>query len=232
MAGEITIEPFLITDIRDAIQVSDLAFAALNRLLYTSNLSQKSIETMAAQRESSFDSEPHVKTFKAVDSATGKLVGLARWAAYAEGQAVEKSIEEIVEARLASDIPERRDEVARDMYTAIQVGKRELLGVGPLDSNEKGIMLQKRVDLDALFVHPDYQGKGIAKRLLAWGIEEAERLGADVYLEATEAGRPVYEKTGFQTIKEVRLVCEGVGESWVAFMILPAKSVPSVKENL
>ncbi|KAL4987972.1 acyl-CoA N-acyltransferase [Aspergillus falconensis] len=232
MASEITIEPCLITDIKDVIHVSELAFVALNRLLYTSKLGQKSIDAMVAQREASFNSEPHAKSFKAVDPATGKLVGFARWAVYTEDQAVDKSVEELVQARLAPDIPERRNEVAKEVYTGIQVGKRELLGVGALDSNEKGIKLRKRVELEAIFVHPDYQGKGIAKRFLAWGIEEADRLGVDVYLEATEAGRPVYERTGFQALKEVKLVCEGVGESSVTFMILPAKQVPRVDREI
>ncbi|KAL6237493.1 hypothetical protein BDW75DRAFT_78628 [Aspergillus navahoensis] len=227
MASEIQIEPFLITDIREAVHVAEVSFVALNRLLYTSSLSPKSIDTMVAQREASF-SEPYAKAFKAVDPATGKLVGLARWAVFAEDQEVDKSIEEIVEARLGPDIPERRDEVAKEIYTSIQLGKRELLGVGALDSNEKGIKLRKRVELEGICVHPDYQGKGIAKRLLAWGIAEAERLGVDVYLEATEAGRPVYERMGFQTLKEVNLVCEGIGESRITFMILPTKAVAAV----
>ncbi|KAL4999480.1 acyl-CoA N-acyltransferase [Aspergillus recurvatus] len=232
MAGEIAIEPFLITDVREAVHVSVIAFAALNRFLYTSSPGQKFIDAMVAQREASFNSNPHAKSFKAVDSATGKLVGLTRWAVYAEDQAVDKSIEEVVEARLGSDIPGRRDEVAKEIYTEIEVGKRELLGVGPLVSNEKGIMLRKRVELEGIFVHPDYQGKGIAKRLLAWGIAEAERLGVDVYLEATEEGRPVYARMAFQVLKEVKIVCEGVGESPVTFMILPAKAVPRVNGEI
>ncbi|KAL4739960.1 acyl-CoA N-acyltransferase [Aspergillus similis] len=229
MSNEITLEPFLITDIREALNVSELAFAALNRFLYTSALSEKSMDIMAALREGQFK-EPHVKSFKAVHSATGKLVGLTRWAVYAEDQPVEKSVEEAVEARLSTDIPERRDDVARAIYTAVELGKREFLGVGTIENNENGIMLRKRVELEALLVHPDYQRKGIAKRLLAWGIEEAERLGIDTWLEATEQGRPVYEKSGFQPLREVKVVCEGVGESPVTFMILPAKSVHKVKE--
>lgn len=212
MSHEIIFQPFLITDIREALDVSELAFAALNRFLYTSPLSEKSLDVMAALREGQFK-EPHVKEFKAVHAATGKLVGLTRWAVYAEDQVVEKSVEEVVEARLAADIPERRDDVARAIYTAIELGKREFLGVGTLENNEKGIILRKRVELEAILVHPDYQRKGIAKRLLAWGIEEAERLGVDLWLQATEEGRPVYERAGFQPLREVKVVCEGVGES-------------------
>ncbi|KAL4773532.1 acyl-CoA N-acyltransferase [Aspergillus nidulans var. acristatus] len=231
MSHEITLEPFLITDIREALDVSEVAFAALNRFLYTSALSEKSMDVMVALREGQFK-EPHVKAFKAVHTATGKLVGLTRWAVYAEDQVVEKSVEEVVEARLAADIPERRDDVARAIYTSIELGKREFLGIGTIDNNEKGIILRKRVELEAILVHPEYQRKGIAKRLLAWGIEEAKRLGVDLWLEATEEGRPVYERAGFQHLREVKVVCEGVGESPVTFMILPPKSVQKVREDI
>ena len=36
--------------------------------------------------------------------------------------------------------------------------------------------------------------------LLKWGIEESERRGIPAYLEASEKGRPLYEKFGFKCV--------------------------------
>ncbi|KAL4899930.1 hypothetical protein BDW74DRAFT_162710 [Aspergillus multicolor] len=230
--SSIEIQPFLKTDIREAVLLGEVAFAENNRLAYTGPLSAASIDALVAQRSAGADTEPHVTSFKAVDVSTGKMVGLARWAIWETDQVVEKSIEEVVNDRLSAVVSERRDEMARAVWTLVQEGKREILEVGKIEGNEGGIKLRRRIELEALFVHPDYQGRGIGKRFLAWGVEQAERLGLDLYLEATEAGRPLYEKTGFQGLKKVDYGLDGVGETSLTFMILPAKAISEVKEQL
>ncbi|CEJ80261.1 hypothetical protein VHEMI00457 [[Torrubiella] hemipterigena] len=51
--------------------------------------------------------------------------------------------------------------------------------------------------LSLLATHPDHQGRGAGHMILKWGEEEAARLGLTSYLEATAAGRPLYEKHGY-----------------------------------
>ncbi|KAJ5766135.1 Acyl-CoA N-acyltransferase [Penicillium nucicola] len=55
--------------------------------------------------------------------------------------------------------------------------------------------------LDMLAVHPSYQGRGLASRLLKWGLERADREGVEVYLSSSPEGRPVYEKYGFRFLE-------------------------------
>ncbi|KAK7756927.1 hypothetical protein SLS62_000943 [Diatrype stigma] len=61
--------------------------------------------------------------------------------------------------------------------------------------------------LDLCAVHPAYQRRGIASRLVRWGLEEARRRGSGSALEAiTEAsvmGRSVYERLGFRPVAEI-----------------------------
>lgn len=45
-------------------------------------------------------------------------------------------------------------------------------------------------------MHPDYRRRGVGAALFDWGIQSAERDGLAVYLEATAAGLPLYEKFG------------------------------------
>jgi len=51
--------------------------------------------------------------------------------------------------------------------------------------------------LGALGVHPDYLGKGIASRLVNWGVELEETAGLPAYLESTPMAVGLYRKLGF-----------------------------------
>lgn len=53
-------------------------------------------------------------------------------------------------------------------------------------------------DLEILGVHPAYQGRGLASKLLKWGLQRADEEGVEVYLSSSPEGRPMYEKNGFQ----------------------------------
>jgi GNAT superfamily N-acetyltransferase len=52
-------------------------------------------------------------------------------------------------------------------------------------------------------VLPSHQGKGLGTRLLEWGLEKATEEGMGVYLTATEKGRELYLKHGFEVIEYV-----------------------------
>lgn len=53
--------------------------------------------------------------------------------------------------------------------------------------------------LDLCVVHPTYQGRGIAKKLVQWGLEEAKARGdIECVTEGSAMGRHVYFKLGFE----------------------------------
>ncbi|WYZ44778.1 hypothetical protein EsH8_VIII_000094 [Colletotrichum jinshuiense] len=53
--------------------------------------------------------------------------------------------------------------------------------------------------LDMCAVDPKFQGKGAAKKLVQWGLDEAQRRGGlELLLEASSMGRHVYSKLGFK----------------------------------
>lgn len=54
--------------------------------------------------------------------------------------------------------------------------------------------------LECLATHQDWMGKGAAGRLMRWGMERADEDGLPVFLEATAAGKRVYEKYGFREL--------------------------------
>ncbi|MCR4579138.1 MAG: GNAT family N-acetyltransferase [Treponema sp.] len=57
----------------------------------------------------------------------------------------------------------------------------------------------KRAHLMNVYTHPDYRKKGIASKMVKLLIEEARNYGAsEISLDASDMGRPVYEKLGFK----------------------------------
>lgn len=60
-------------------------------------------------------------------------------------------------------------------------------------------------DCHTVAVHPDYQGKGVGKQLVQWGLDVSERLKVPVYLESTHEGLPLYERTGFRKLEGITL---------------------------
>ena len=58
---------------------------------------------------------------------------------------------------------------------------------------------EKHWYLDSLFTWPGWQGRGVAKKLLAWAIDQADATSppTPMYLETSPPGRAVYEHVGF-----------------------------------
>lgn len=59
-----------------------------------------------------------------------------------------------------------------------------------------------RAVVSSMAVHVDYQGQGIAKRLLLKGLELADEAGENVYLESTPAAKGFYQRVGFDVLEE------------------------------
>ena len=51
-----------------------------------------------------------------------------------------------------------------------------------------------------LGVLPEYERRGIGGQLLKPGLEQAQEDGVSVYLGATPAGKPLYDRNGFEVV--------------------------------
>ncbi|KAH6680722.1 acetyltransferase [Halenospora varia] len=58
----------------------------------------------------------------------------------------------------------------------------------------------KNMILCAITVHPSYQGKGVGKALINWGLEIADKEGVYCWVHASEAGWRVFERLGFAEV--------------------------------
>lgn len=50
---------------------------------------------------------------------------------------------------------------------------------------------------------PEYRRRGVATSLVQWGIDAADEMGLEIYLESSVAGLPMYEKFGWRQLKSV-----------------------------
>lgn len=53
------------------------------------------------------------------------------------------------------------------------------------------------LELDSLFVDPDYRGRGIGSSLVRWGNHLADHMMLPIWLEASTTGHDVYLRQGF-----------------------------------
>jgi ribosomal protein S18 acetylase RimI-like enzyme len=144
--------------------------------------------------------------FKAVDSATGDLVGYVGMLA---PKKTRPESESSVDGWHAS-APANTDLA---LFAAF-VGKLEEMQerlMGRRDDYwckfRRGMMFGGLANaltavVSSMAVHPDYQGQGIAKRLLLKGLELADEAGEDVYLESTPGAKGLYLKVGFEVLEE------------------------------
>ncbi|KAL5338134.1 acyl-CoA N-acyltransferase [Aspergillus crustosus] len=220
----IGIQPITAVDGHTSFSVGERAFHAITPILFhTLPLSEESKARITQARVANFGKNPNTHGFKAVDTENGQLVGFALWIVYPEDDVLSLSVEEEARGKLGTEVPERRVECSLAYYAMIAGGKREALGV---EKDKKGevVKLRKRVELGTLFVDPEYQRRGIARQLLKFGFEEAERLGLEMTLEATREGKRLYESLGFETVKVEQFDARPFGADIVddiTFMVRP-----------
>ncbi|KAJ7362605.1 hypothetical protein DFH08DRAFT_682672 [Mycena albidolilacea] len=160
---------------------------------------------------------------KAIDPATGALLGYARWMVPAtkEAEWLNAQVKDVESEAERQGIEER----ANGAWWEPQVG------AAPSDveaHREKVRMLREReyLVLEYLAVHPNNKGKGIATALVESGMRQAKTMGLPVFIQALKAGRGVYEKLGF---KEVWRIIQddsmygGTGEYGVYLMVYDVK---------
>lgn len=68
-----------------------------------------------------------------------------------------------------------------------------------MDSRE-GVKERGYLYMAILAVEPKFQRMGIGKKLLEWGLDMADREGLETFIEASPAGKPLYEKMGWRVV--------------------------------
>ncbi|KAE8372210.1 acyl-CoA N-acyltransferase [Aspergillus bertholletiae] len=146
-----------------------------------------------------------VRHQKAVDPATGAVVGYARWILPSGHFTAGDGSPAWVEAQVP-DVSE--DEKKRYQELAESAWWSPRQDMDSLDDKNHVVMdriLAEKpyIKLDYLAVHPDNKGKGIGTALVASGIKYAEKARVPIFTMAFKAGRRVYARLGFREVDRV-----------------------------
>ncbi|KAI3331302.1 hypothetical protein F4824DRAFT_476188 [Ustulina deusta] len=121
---------------------------------------------------------------KVVDTETGEIVGGALWNIHQDNPFAQPHSIEVT--WFPDDGSRRFAEEFLRQYDA----PRALLGQKP------------QVYLFIIFTSPAYRRKGVAQQFMSWGMDKADKLGVEMFLDATPVGKPLYEANNFVCIKE------------------------------
>jgi GNAT superfamily N-acetyltransferase len=78
---------------------------------------------------------------------------------------------------------------------------------------------EKHMILNAITVHPAFQGQGVGSALIEWGAGIVDQQGIYCWVSASEAGAPMFRGKGFVS----HLLC--VGEKWVGADVCDRKKL-------
>ncbi|KAI2613451.1 acyl-CoA N-acyltransferase [Hypoxylon sp. NC1633] len=161
---------------------------------------------------------------KAIDPASGAVVGYARWILPSTRTVSEQGEPEWIEGQVPDVSVEERTTFESLASTAWWEPRDDMGGLDAQNTVIRDRILAEKpyIELEYLAVHPENKGKGIGTALVESGIKQAEKMGLDVFTLAFKMGRGIYARLGF---KEVDRVIQddsafgGLGEYGAYFMV-------------
>lgn len=163
-----------------------------------------------------YHSTPTQTIIQCVDTATGQMIGFAKWNLYDKTRPDEEwrkraEVDWEPEARKLFEVfwwptCEMRERLWEGRphccwYSRLSSGKHE----------EGGMLMACCTVCTFLAVHPDHQRRGAGTLLVNWGFEKAKLLGLPAYLEASIAGYPLYLRLGMCVVDTVVVKAEDWG---------------------
>jgi len=122
---------------------------------------------------------PSSHWIKIVDTGTGEIAAAAQWFIFEQNPYASDYDEEI------TWWPEGEE---RDFATALFI---QFL------TPRMTYMQKPHMHLEICFTRPKYRRQGLGRLLMDWGIQSADKLGFESYIDASEMGAILYEKCGF-----------------------------------
>ncbi|KAK7537969.1 acyl-CoA N-acyltransferase [Phyllosticta citricarpa] len=168
----------------EALSTSGMGLACHGRTAHPAYLAHR-----ARRIETAF-ANPNATMLKVVDTDDGdRLVAGAHWEALPQGRD-DAAIARLREPyAVVAEEEERFGDAQRDFFGYLYGARARVVGRTP------------HYLLHLLVTHPDHQGRGAGRLLLRWGFERADAARLPVYIEATPAGLPVYQKAGFEALE-------------------------------
>ncbi|KAF3480077.1 uncharacterized protein GIQ15_05424 [Arthroderma uncinatum] len=164
---------------------------------------EKSIANSERLFEEEYRGEfPKAQWMKVVDTdADNKIVGAALWKIY------------------ETDPFEGYDEekVVADWHPEGSMGRVVATGfLRGVTAPRAKMARRPHIFLNIAFTIPSYRRRGVGALFLQWGVDKADAMGLECWLDATDYGRPVYERYGFINVDDRHIespMPEGLSET-------------------
>ncbi|PGH09798.1 hypothetical protein GX51_00485 [Blastomyces parvus] len=178
--------------------------------------------TSAGNQDKSHDGDSQHSNCNDTGSTNGQTI--AAWARFATPHPTPKdadgSQEEPEYKRKKQYLMDNPPPGARpELFTEI---RRQMIA-----GRKKYLDEEKDYVLELIATSPGFERQGYASRLLKWGIEKADAENARIFLEATPAGLPLYERLGWRTVDVIRVKladygidAEGDGDGYALLYIM------------
>ncbi|PVI01770.1 acyl-CoA N-acyltransferase [Periconia macrospinosa] len=133
---------------------------------------------------------------KCVDKSTSTIIAGSRWTYHkpSDPTATTRTPQDLDNDYTTPDpYPESNLEVWNAFFDLFHATKREVMG------------LKRFWKLDTLVTDPAHHRRGAGRLLLEEGLRRVDEEGVECYLESSQVGRPLYEKFGFEPVKDISL---------------------------
>ncbi|OCL10895.1 hypothetical protein AOQ84DRAFT_336738 [Glonium stellatum] len=180
------------------VEESDMAdFVRIQNAAFTTGMASKLIPKPVTPERfaksvnnhlNSMRNEPDCHFLKVIDTDINKIISCAKWRIN-----LEERSEEVVERSLPKPREPQPDSCVgaeKDFVTYLANSRRDFMGVKPF------------YFLHMLITLPEHHRRGAGAMLLKWGLDQADKAQLPSYLEASDMGRPLYEKLGYRPVKE------------------------------
>ncbi|PON27153.1 acetyltransferase [Trichoderma gamsii] len=167
---------------------------------------EKHIDTMTKRYPRRLISHPETSRHqKVVDSETGRLLGYARWL-LPESHTRLADGEPVWPEAMAPVVSPEEEAAIKRVAEATQWNPNS--DTDPLDDavgaiKDKIMARKPYLCLDYLAVHPENKGKGVATLLVESGMQQAGKLGLDIFILACKPGWGLYSRLGFRVEEEL-----------------------------
>ena len=171
---------------------------AIMSLLYTKGYTKAAREWWIHYTLIDWRSKPEkFKFMKVIDTElpdndpNNKIVGVASWRFYLKNRTEAEIEAEEKESEDRGHQPDVNVPLAEEFFGTISKCKKEVVG-------GKAYIL-----LNMIATLPEHHRRGVGAMHLKWGNEQADKLGLLSYLEASPMGRPLYERMGYEVVREL-----------------------------
>lgn len=179
-------------DAAELFAICSIAFGSNDpawKAYYPQHWASKGRKAGAERFLSAMQEDTHAVYHKAIDFTSGAIVGFSIWTVY--------------NARPLQHPPDLPSPDYWPNALEAEYGHAIMLDLMQKRHDHIKSVANNVVHLNTLAILPAYQRRGIATKLMSWGVQMADQLGFPCFVEATPSGRPLYERHGFVLQEEV-----------------------------